>query len=208
VSPPVPEPFWPDIALSDFTPPVCEGGQYRMTVGLNPAYMPGNLDYIGFRVAYVDPYYGNQVSKMIDETALDGGSACDWGPLDSTLTLTQTCDAPPGPCLHYLELGYHVPQGSGCAAAMSPADMATLLGPIDTLQEAMLMAHQGTSSGFWISCNGDTGARVVADGYEVLVVQKMQDCPVVYDRVLLHVATDGTISELRRSVASVYPTCI
>lgn len=206
-----PEPFWPDLSRSDFTPPVCDNGTYRMTVGLNPAYP---ADYIAFRVARAYQQFSDGASTysdLLDQTGTDCSTAIyvtqcltQIGMTEMTFTLNESCGGPPYPCQHYLVWN----QGDSHTFSIGPADIAKFLGPIDTPQEAMLLAYQGTFGGYWISCDGQSGARAVADGYEVLVTQMVSDCPVVVDRVLLHVGTDGTITELRRNVLSAGGGCI
>jgi hypothetical protein len=181
-----------------------------MTAGLNPASV---TEYIAFREGHAEASSDAGILSVttLDETGVECGNAYFLDECrnaianyDATLLmLGESCGEPPHPCQHYLVMA----AGDYHGIFTGPKQIAHYLGPIDTPQEAMLLVHQGTFMGYWISCGTETGARAVSDGYEVLARQMVDACPVV-DRVLLHVATDGTITELRRNVASVGSGCI
>jgi hypothetical protein len=70
-----------------------------------------------------------------------------------------------------------------------------LLGEIDSPEAARILV---TFDGDWVACNdvGSGGVRAVNDGFEV-VVTRTQNCnPYLETRFVLHVARDGTVSQL------------
>lgn len=208
-----PEPFWPDLPLAEFESPTCDAqGNWLAVHGLNPA---APVDYVALRLV---TSFGSLPDASTYSEIDSSGTACATASVQVTcqdaakhagsgLTLAESCGGPPYACQHYLVttkgdvVGTYTP-GQGYLA---------FLGPIDTPAEALLVAVQETFGGYYAQCsNPELGSvRAVADGYEVVVTQMVKDCaPIQTDRVLLHVAKDGTVTELRRNIASVSMACV
>jgi hypothetical protein len=105
-------------------------------------------------------------------------------------------------CFQYIALN----RGDTNEIITSSEDLVTFLGDIDTRTEAAMVAY---SHEYEWGINGDQepaagGVREVeGGGYELLVTELVQTCePVVRDRVLLNVATDGEITDTRRQIYS------
>lgn len=79
------------------------------------------------------------------------------------------------------------------------AELLALLGPIDTASEALIRVWQ---AGYVITCDDTSraGVREVVGGFEVIATRTSGGCgsPVVVERYLFMVATDGTMTELAR----------
>ncbi|MEM8607972.1 MAG: ferritin-like domain-containing protein [Myxococcota bacterium] len=83
------------------------------------------------------------------------------------------------------------------------------LGPVDTPQEAMLVAF---FDWFSVRCNDPSvgAVRLAADGYDVVATKITAECdPIIETRYLLHVGSDGQITELDSEAYSVeFGLCI
>jgi hypothetical protein len=208
-STPTAEPFWPDLPVADFAPPAC-GTDVEFVHGLNPATP---VDYVSLRVAstFGDPALGT----VIDSVGTECKSAPDGGSCEASVAtlaedfrndggVTESCGGPPYPCQHFLL----TTTGDDARTWLPGAGYRDFLGPIDTPAEAILVVASETYYGYGVNC-GDPTVRAVSDGYEVVATQMVQDCaPIVQDRVLFHVDSDGTVKELRRNVSSVSSACV
>lgn len=206
---PAAEPFWPDLAVVKFETPMCSAETWLGVHGLNPTKP---VDYVALEVTY---QYGDAVPNPIDSLGTDCDNASDQGACIYALEQAfggiaskETCGGPPSPCQHFLV----TTAGDDVQTYLPGKGYLDFLGAIDTPSEAMLVAVQGTFGGYSIRCGDDPfgGVRAVSDGYEVLVEKLVNDCdPIQTNRVLLHVGTDGTVTELRQNVESVSPdACI
>ena len=109
----------------------------------------------------------------------------------------------PGYCYHVIAVN----RGDTNFLVTTRDELVAFFAPIDDPVEALLVA---LASGFdWWAGSGGTdasqgGYRAVADGFELIVTDLVSGClPVQTDRVLIHVADDGTITERRRQILSV-----
>lgn len=206
------EPFWPDLPLNAFDEPPCANGNWQATAGLNPA---APVDFVSLRVkSQFDTSDAGTGYDTFHETGTACSTATDAPACQSALTatgagidLTQACGGPPYACQHYLV----TTSADDVARYITDTELVGFLGDIDTPNEALLLAFDGTFGGYWVSCGDATrsSVRAVDDGYEVVVTQMVQDCaPIVTERVLLHVSTDGAVTELRRNIASVSSACV
>jgi hypothetical protein len=124
--------------------------------------------------------------------------------LAQNLALTQSCGGPPYSCQHYLL----TTSGNSAELFVGPSEYPKFLGSIDTPAEALLMAFDGTFGGYQVRCDAPS-VRPVEDGYEVVVLQMIEDCaPIVQQRVLLHIDRDGNRKLLRSNIASVTSACV
>jgi hypothetical protein len=80
----------------------------------------------------------------------------------------------------------------------SPQALAAFLGPIDSMEEAALLAH---ARGLYWDSIDRTGYRAVAEGWQIVGIELVRLCaPVQTDRVLLLVRRNGSIQELGREI--------
>lgn len=105
---------------------------------------------------------------------------------------------PPGDCYQYIVVN----RGDTIETIASPDDLKTFLGDIDTITEAALMAHADEYT--WDITDPAAGSiRQTEDGYELLVLELVEDCdPIVTDRVQITVSTGGEVEEVRRQIFS------
>lgn len=186
----------PDVTLYDT--PMCTANGSLSVEGLQPG-IP--IDYVEMR--RTDPS-GSSATAIAQagvkcETATDR-TACsnNLNSLNSTNGFHISCL--PGACIHYLA----TTAGDAVSAVTSAAQLRSLLGAIDSPQEALLMAF---AQDYDISCSDkEQGAvRAVADGngYEVLGTKLTRDCdPVEVTGYRLHVSRDGNIAVLSERVIS------
>jgi hypothetical protein len=71
------------------------------------------------------------------------------------------------------------------------ADIKQLLGPIDTVHEAALLAQ---ASGFNASCAA-TRVAEIAGGYRLVTTEMVNSCPIEYAEVTLTVTSNGAVEE-------------
>ncbi len=202
------DPFWPDLPQSDFAPPECDAdasGGVELAHGLKPA---SAVDYVALEL--VSQVATSSAGKVIDSD----GTACKTATKPSVcqalvadagtgLQTTESCGGPPYLCQHFLLST----AGDTMNTWLPGPGYLEFLGAIDTPAEAILVVASNTYGGYWVECQQPT-VRAVSDGYEVVALQLVGDCAlVVEDRVLFHVGHDGTVTELRRNVASVSTGC-
>jgi hypothetical protein len=88
-----------------------------------------------------------------------------------------------------------------------PSEYKSFLGVIDTADEARLLTNQMTFMGRTVS--SCASVRAASDGFDVIATHLVKDCaPIVSNRELLHVSSDGTVTVLRTNVAYVSSACI
>jgi len=89
---------------------------------------------------------------------------------------------------------------------ITQAEVIEFLGSVDTAQEALLLAWH---AGYMIECHEEnpTGARSVADGYEVIARRITNDCPWEVTEYLLFVSAEGVIEVLSSEVMVESGTC-
>lgn len=87
----------------------------------------------------------------------------------------------------------------------SASELSTLFGPIDSPDEALMLA---AATGYWLSCDGGPHSSVAEldDGYEVEAIRYLSLCPVRIELARLHVSFEGRVTlrsmrELPRSDA-------
>jgi hypothetical protein len=209
------EAFWSDLDITEFATPDCEEMRWRALSGLNPQ---ASVDYAALRLKDTYEPPAGLPEHLNPRTELDAqGTACatasDASACESAMAqaiagveLHQQCGGPPLACQHFLltTAGDHV-------EVTSPEELVQFLGPIDTPQEALLRVFQGTFMGYSITCDrpDNTSVRAVSDGYQVVATRMSSDCnPVTHSRNLLHVAADGSVTQLRSQVAAVTLGCV
>jgi hypothetical protein len=87
-------------------------------------------------------------------------------------------------------------------------ELLAFLGPIDSPEDALLLAHfNGYHLGHDPNGGCDTAAvRKVDDGYEVYATKLTDWCdPITTTRYLLKVSTSGEVTELRSAIATQDP---
>ena len=112
-----------------------------------------------------------------------------------------TCVEEEEDCFHYIAVN----RGDTNEIIAAPDDLVTFLGTIDTPTEAAMVAFAHEYE--WDIDGGDEpatgGVRATDDGYELIVTELVQSCePVVRERVLLTVSSEGEVSDTRRQVFS------
>jgi hypothetical protein len=118
------------------------------------------------------------------------------------LALSQSCGGPPYDCQHFV-----VTTAGDTVRRWMPNEYTTLLGPIDTADEARLLTNEMTFGGLSVPSCGSI--RATADGFDVVGTRLTSDCaPIVTMREQVHVASDGTVTVVRSNIASVSNACI
>jgi hypothetical protein len=99
-------------------------------------------------------------------------------------------------------LYFLIRQGPGVRAIVAPAEQRALLGPVDSEAEAWFWLMQSAPyAAFECDALERSAHRAVADGYELRIHTATSSCrPLTEAIVTYHVARDGTVRELSRSV--------
>jgi hypothetical protein len=87
-------------------------------------------------------------------------------------------------------------------------ELVTLLGPIDTSDEALMLV---AGAGYDLACDAPqrSSIREVGDGYEVTATRVTSDCaPLITTQYLIHVARSGELRVLGERVFSMSAACI
>lgn len=165
----------------EFSSPVCDETGLRTVVGLNPDV---SYDYVGMSLA------GWSSCGLEYSVRDEDGTAC--------LTALE-----PATCLAELEAiqlgtcGAYVTTTDGDTVVKweSGEELMAFLGTVDTAQEAILILALNWMN---IPCDDLTlgGVRAVEDGFEVIGVRVTSTCPETHTRYLMHVASDGAVTEL------------
>jgi hypothetical protein len=155
---PVADPFWSDLPIAEFEPPMCDTGTWLPVHGLTPA-MP--VDYVALELttSREDPDAG--LMKPIDST----GAACATAPdKDSCqnmlrhsadgIALEESCGGPPYACQHFLV----TTKGDTVRTYTPGPDLLSFLGTIDTPAEALLLVGRNTFHGYQVTCDDPTRA--------------------------------------------------
>lgn len=102
-----------------------------------------------------------------------------------------------------------VNRGDAVEVISDPGEVLTLLGSVDTPEEAALVVGLG---GYRVSCGedpGEGGVRAGVDGYEVIATAYTSICaPIIVERYQLGVSSDGTLTELDSEVIGRSSACI
>jgi hypothetical protein len=204
-----PEPLWPDL-VGELNLPACnDGGTRSSPLQVNPT---SPVDYLavcettwtssGVPGAII-PY------RILEESGTACGGATDavacrasLEAVTKGLALSQSCGGPPYDCQHFV-----VTTAGDTVRRWMPNEYTTLLGPIDTADEARLLTNEMTFQGLSVASCGSI--RATADGFDVVGTRLTSDCaPIVLMREQEHVASDGTVTVVRSNVASVSDACI
>jgi hypothetical protein len=171
--------------------PICEaigesGSSYlrwRPTQGLNPSV---EYDYLAVYAKAEGPGF---FSYLLDSEGQPCSMAVD----------PESCEVLVEAAAEIGAVHITTTNGDTVATFTSDQELLEFLGTVDTPHEALLVA---LFDGKAPMCGDPTlgSAREVTDGYEVVVTQITNDCPIEYSRFLLHVATDGTVTSLRSEV--------
>jgi hypothetical protein len=191
---PTPEALWDDIDLTEFTalPALEELGAEGTFTLADPA------TYWELRRGRPDSF----------EVITSQGEKC------SEAENTEVCSAEfddmlaasgfGGSCLPGLCFGYvAVNRENTSSLIITPEELVTFLGTIDSPSEAALIAF--AHGYYWDSNEASAGsARVSEQGFELLVTELVQDCdPIVTDRVQVQVSPAGELTVLRRQILRV-----
>ena len=162
-----------------FEEPLCVDGQWRPTRDMHTA-----IDYDYLALYHADPWAPG--ASVLDEQ----GTAC------ATAIDPATCATEVAVSSGLNQNHLVTTDADGAQRYIEPGEVAGLLGPIDTAQEALIVVWH---AGYSIYCGdpSNVAVREVDDGYEVYATRMTSDCdPVIVMRYLLHVSPDGTITEL------------
>ena len=168
--------------------PICEDGAWKPTSGLDPA---GSYEYLAFY--RTDPWFGG--ATRIDET----GTPC------ATATDPVACDADLADTSAITSNQLVTTDGDAVARYATPAEVGSFLGPINTPQEALVVAWH---AGYDVYCGdlSNVSVREVPGGYEVFATRMTADCdPIETTRFKLMVATNATITVLDSEVIESTP---
>jgi hypothetical protein len=201
--------LWPDL-VGELNLPACnDGGTRSSPLQVNPT---SPVDYLavcettwtssGVPGAII-PY------RILEESGTACGGATDavacrasLEAVTKGLALSQSCGGPPYDCQHFV-----VTTAGDTVRRWMPNEYTTLLGPIDTADEARLLTNEMTFQGLSVASCGSI--RATADGFDVVGTRLTSDCaPIVLMREQEHVASDGTVTVVRSNVASVSDACI
>lgn len=207
---PTAEPLWPDLVGTLNLPECNDGGQPSNPLHVNPS---SPIDYIAFcEVTFSSPKGdgGTDVSYRILEmsgTACKGAvdastCAAELSAVANNIKTGEQCGGPPYGCQHFV-----VTTAGSTVRAYLPSEYKTLLGTIDTADEARLLTNQMTFQGWSVQSCGSI--RATESGYDVVATRLTKDCaPIVYTRDQLHVAPDGTVTVVRSNISYVSGACI
>ena len=208
-SAPSPEPLWPDL-VGKLDLPACNAqGTRASPLQLTPQ---SPIDYIA--VCQTTPPSSTRTGANVSYKVIEeSGTACS-GATDvvaclasvkavaSGMVLSQNCDQ-----LSYTCQNFVVTTAGDTVQRWLPSEYTTLLGPIDTADEARLLANQMTFWGLQVPSCGSI--RATADGFDVVGTRLTAVCaPIVYMRDQVHVAFDGTVTLVRSNVADASNACI
>jgi len=204
-----PEPLWPDL-VGELDLPACnDGGTRSSPLQVNPT---SPVDYLAVcETTWPGPAAAGAIIpyRVLEEsgTACSGATdavACQasFDAVTKGLALSQSCGGPPYPCQHFV-----VTTVGDTVRRWMPNEYTTLLGPIDTADEARLLTNEMTFGGLSVPSCGSI--RATADGFDVVGTCLISDCaPIVLMREQVHVASDATVTVVRSNIASVSNACI
>jgi hypothetical protein len=204
------EPFWTDLDLSEFAPPICSNHRWLPMQGLNPAEP---VDYAGlYSKTTLQPN-----ADQVDATGTACANAYDAPACQKALAAAtaavptdQSCGAPYSyGCQSFLLTS----TGDRVETWLLPDDLFRFLGPIDTPQEALLLITYGSRDPghYGVDCDvpDQSSVRTTSDGYDVVATSLQQICaPILVTRNLLHVTADASEVVLRSNIAEVSDGCI
>lgn len=186
---PTPEELWDDIDLAAFTAlPVLEelGAEGTFTLA-NPA------TYWELRRGRPDSF------EVITSQGEKCGDADNIEVCRSEFDDMTAASGFGGSCLPGLCFGYiAVNRENTSSLIITPEELVTFLGTIDSASEAALIAF--AHGYYWDASEVSAGsARVSEQGFELLVTELVQDCdPIVTDRVQVQVTPAGELTVLRQ----------
>jgi hypothetical protein len=173
----------------DFVPAPCDGARNLWLTDLSPERAVDFLELMGPGGAVQETY--GQACKTASLVAV-----CETK-LAELRTMTMSMSSPALRTLtgadHYDSTVLHVTRGDEVFEVRSTAALLTLLGKIDSAEEAMFVTQ---TSGYNVRCNGG-GARPSDDGFEVQAYLSV-GCDGV-DRYLIAVDSDGTVQRLDKT---------
>jgi hypothetical protein len=201
--------LWPDLVGKLDLPECNDAGTRSSPLQVNPA---SAIDYIAVcdtMVTTPTDAGANVAYRVVEESGIACSGATNALACRASLktvangmALSQGCYGPPVPCQHFV-----VTTAGDTVRRWMPNEYTTLLGPIDTADEARLLTNEMTFGGLSVSSCGSI--RATADGFDVVGTRLTRDCaPIVTMREQVHVASDGTITLVRSNVFSVFNACI
>jgi len=147
--------------------------------------------YKGVDDAGVAQFTGNGAPMVVSARGTPCASASSAG---CTTEVQQPGDFVPYNCVQACSALSFVTTRGDIVEHWSGADrVATLLAPIDTSDEAIMIAM---ANGYMVPCGAGSALAKVEDGYLLLGTKYASICPIVTQGYNLHVALDGTIRVL------------
>jgi hypothetical protein len=179
-----------DAAGPPFAEFLCEGGSPLLVQGIDAAT---DVDYLA---AYEAQPFELPTSTLVDAVGTPCATATD---MEACLA---TLDGREDEWRNHLV----TTTGDDVGVLVDGEEVRAFVGPVDTPQEAVLLAWH---AGYRITCDEPEqyGVREVDGGYEVLAI-RTSDCPIERHRVLLFVASDGTVEELASEVIERTEACV
>lgn len=208
VSPDAP-PFNGEVSLASFDVIRCNGSSFD----LSDITRATNSDYVDIRQQLTPRFYFDAGADA-DSGLADGpieiigrdGTACATAIDPEKCKADLAAASPAGGIL----VGYGFAgniyealartKGNDVSIFRSGPEIATFLGTVDSEVKAWIVAQTKL---YTIACN-QPGARAVEGGYEVIATR--DDCP-NFDRYLLRIARDGTVTVLRSEEVILGTTC-
>jgi hypothetical protein len=182
---------------SEFPPPTnsCTNGPGEPL--LAPFLTPAQpVDYLEERVQvnFQSPDQFTVVSKTGVACSTATNQATCNGKLPTTAVQTGGCELPIGPCSDMHSIAYT--RGDEVTALGAKTDIAAFLAPIDTPEEAILMAMRND---YQVTC-ARGGVKNVAGVWHVFAFVHDEGCGVFDANYELEVAADGTVTVLAEDV--------
>lgn len=189
--------------------PRCDGATLQLLDGITPGEP---FDGAELRMQFLGSMpettaaSGELCSAASDQAACRAAIAA----AESTLPHTDVCGMI-GDCDRYVV----TTSGDDVRMYASRADLLRLLGTIDSPEDvALLLAYDRydvlCADASRAADSGGTAPSTilaVADGFEAAVVLNVSTCPFQYAHVTLHVAPDGTVTELTRELLPEQSVC-
>lgn len=189
--------------------PFSHGGyvDYPLQFGFEEARELLGLDYLALRS---EPYVAASDDAGVPISEDWGfGSACSGAVDQASCRAKLAALQPPTRASLFEKAGFGMiwyvvyTRGDDAGGVFDHAGLLALLGPIDAPAKAALVA---TQRGYSPQCERPW-IRVDGDGFTLLTLLTLSNCPYRYADVLLHVAADGTVSELQRSERAPVMAC-
>jgi hypothetical protein len=172
-----------------------------------------SVDYLALRTSAARPGEGdpNDWSKSDFEELSQHGIPCGSAPPGSSCKATlakHPTGAANAQCLQMCrELSVVTTRGAEVTRWATPQELSKLLAPIDTVDEALLMAD---AAHYNVSCEPEsTKVRRTVDGYEVFATRLTAMCaPMITTGYWLKVSATGDVSELSSQELARSEACV